>query len=87
MGSIPSFPQKISEEKIVNIAEVNQRRRLEESETWLENVDRTHLILACVKLVLQKVALVYHEIDWICFLNLTNVSFRFNLHIELTYDC
>ena len=87
MGSIPSFPQKISEEKIVNIAEVNQWRRLEESETWLENVDWTHLILARGKLVPQKVALVYHEIIWKCFyFNLTNGSFRFNLHTELTSD-
>ena len=39
-----------------NVTEVNQQRRLEESGQWLENVDRTHLVLAwaCGKLVLQK---------------------------------
>ena len=33
---------------------VNQRRCLEESGQRLENVDRTHLVLASGKLVLQK---------------------------------
>ena len=36
-------------------SEVNQWRWLEESGPWLENVDRTHLVLASCKLVLQKV--------------------------------
>ena len=45
-GLIPSIPQKIREEKIVNVAEENQRRSLEESRQWFENVDRTHLVLA-----------------------------------------
>ena len=36
------------------LAEVNPRRCLEESEQWLENVDRTHLVLACGNLALQK---------------------------------
>ena len=35
-------------------AEVNQRHCLKESEQWLLNVDRTHLVLAGDKLVLQK---------------------------------
>ena len=47
----PSF-QILAEEKIV--AEVNQWRCLEESEQWLDVVDRTHLVLASGKLVLQK---------------------------------
>ena len=34
--------------------EVNQQRWLEESRQWLENVDRTHLVLASDKPVLQK---------------------------------
>ena len=38
---IPAFPPKI-ERKIIDVAEVNQRRWLEESGQWLENVDRTH---------------------------------------------
>ena len=38
--------QKFGEEKIVNVSEVNQRRCLEESRQWFENVDRTHLALA-----------------------------------------
>ena len=45
-GFIPSVPRKNSEEKIVNVAEVNQWRCLEESRKWLENVNRTHLVLA-----------------------------------------
>ena len=40
-GFIPS--KKNSEEKIIDVAEVNQWRWVEESEQWLENVDRTHL--------------------------------------------
>ena len=35
-------------------AKVNQQRCSEESRQWLENVDRTHLVLASGKLVLQK---------------------------------
>ena len=30
--------------KIINVAQVNQQRRLEESEQWLENVDQTYLV-------------------------------------------
>ena len=54
MASVLCVPKKISEEKIVDVAEVNQRRWLEESGLWLENVDQTHLVLASGKLVLQK---------------------------------
>ena len=43
--------------KIVSVAEFNQWRCLEESGQWLENVNRTHLVLACGKIVLQKNAL------------------------------
>ena len=50
LGSIPSIPKKNSEEKIVDVAEVNQRRSLEENEQWLHNVDLTHCVLACGKL-------------------------------------
>ena len=38
---------------MVDAAEVNQRRCIEESGQWLENVDRTHLVLASGELVLQ----------------------------------
>ena len=38
--------------KIINITEVNQWRWLEESGQWLENVDRTHLVLVSGKPVL-----------------------------------
>ena len=40
--------------KIIDAAEVNQQRWLEESGRWLENVDRTHLVLPRGKLVVQK---------------------------------
>ena len=53
-GYIPSNPNFFSKEKIVNVAEVNQRRCLEETGQWLENVDRTHLVLASGKLVQHK---------------------------------
>ena len=39
---------------MINVAEVNQRRWLEESGQWLENVDQTHLVLDSGKPVLQK---------------------------------
>ena len=52
--SIHSAPKKISEEKIVDVAEVNQWHCLDESGQWLENLDQTHLVLASGKLVLQK---------------------------------
>ena len=54
LGSIPSIPKKISEEKIVDVAEVNQRCCTEECVQWLENVDQTHLELVSGKLVLGK---------------------------------
>ena len=38
-GSIPSIPKKISEEEIIDTAQVNQQRWLEESGLWLENLD------------------------------------------------
>ena len=50
----PGVPKKISEEKNVHVAEVNQRRWLEESGQMLENVVPTQLVLASGKLVLQK---------------------------------
>ena len=54
LSLIPSIPKKNSEEKIVDIAEVNQWPCLEESGQWLENVDQTHLVVASGKLVLKK---------------------------------
>ena len=39
---------------MIDVAEVNQRRWLEESGQWIENVDRTHLVLASGNPVLQK---------------------------------
>ena len=41
-GSIPSFTGILSDQKIIDVAEAIQWRRLKESERWLENVDRTH---------------------------------------------
>ena len=41
--------------RVINIAEVNQWRWLVESGHWLENIDRTHLVLASGKPVLQKI--------------------------------
>ena len=41
LGLNPSSAKKISEEKIVDVDEVNQLRCLEESGQWLENVDWT----------------------------------------------
>ena len=52
--SIPSLSKKNSKEKIVNAAEVNQWRCLEERRKRLENVDQTHVVLASGKVVLQK---------------------------------
>ena len=49
LGSIPSVPKKNSEEKIVDVADVNQRCCIEESVQWLENVDQTHLELVSGK--------------------------------------
>ena len=53
-GSIPSVPKKNSEERIIDVAEVNQWRCFEESGRWLENVDQDHLVLGIGKQVLQK---------------------------------
>ena len=49
-------PKFFSEEKIINVAEVDQQRCLEESGQWLENVDQSHLVLASGNLVLQKMS-------------------------------
>ena len=53
---IPSVPKNISDEQIVDVAEINQRLNVRESQQWLENVDQTHLVLASGKLVLQHIA-------------------------------
>ena len=52
--------QKKFSGKIINVAEVNQRRWLEESGLWLENVDRKHLVLASGKPVLQKTPIIIY---------------------------
>ena len=44
-GSIPGIPS-FSEEFILDVAEVNRWRWLQERGQWLENVDKTHLNLA-----------------------------------------
>ena len=61
LGSVPSCPGfdlqhswSFSEENIVDVAGVYLSSRWEESGQWLENVDRTHLVLASGKLDLQK---------------------------------
>ena len=47
-------PNIFTEETIVDVAEVYQRRCLEESGQWFEeNFDQTHVVLASDKLVLQ----------------------------------
>ena len=54
-GSIPSIPTNFSMERVsILVGEVNQQRWLEESGQWLENVDRTHPVLASGKPVIQK---------------------------------
>ena len=45
---------KHTKKNIIDVAEVNQQRWLGESGQRLENVDRTHLMLARGKPVLQK---------------------------------
>ena len=52
-AQLPAFP-KILRVKIINVAQATKWRRLEESELWLENVDRTHLVLTSGKLVRHK---------------------------------
>ena len=49
----PAFPKRF-QRKIIDVAKVYQRRWLEESGQWLENVDPTHLVLASGKPELQK---------------------------------
>ena len=53
-GLIPSFSENFFRGKIIDVAEVSQWRWLEESGLWLENVDRTHLVLVSGKPVLLK---------------------------------
>ena len=45
----PAFPKKFKWKKISKIVEVDQKRRLEGSGQWLENVDQNHLVLASGK--------------------------------------
>ena len=40
--------------RILGVAKVDRQHWLEESEQWLENVERTHKVLVCGKLVFQK---------------------------------
>ena len=55
--SCPGFESQLSGHffrgKIVDVADVNQRRCLEESGWCLEHADQTHLVLASDKLLLQ----------------------------------
>ena len=53
LGLIPGKNKKFSQEKNVYGAEVNQRRWSEDNGQRLKNVDQTHLVLDCGKLVLQ----------------------------------
>ena len=53
-GFDSQFSWNIFRDKIIKFAEVNQRRWLEESGQWLENVDWTYLVLASGKPVQQK---------------------------------
>ena len=53
-GLNPSVPEIFSEKKIIDVAEVNQQRWLEESGQCLESVKQAHLVLASGKPVLQK---------------------------------
>ena len=62
--------QHFSEEKIIDVAEVNQLHWLEESGQWLENVDRTHLLVTRGKLVLQKLERVVSNTDSLKFYHL-----------------
>ena len=50
LSGFPIVPEKISEEKNVEVAEVNQWHCLEESGQSLENVDQTHLGLGIFNL-------------------------------------
>ena len=54
LGLIPRVPEKNFRGKIIDVAEVNQQHWIEESGQWLENVDRTHLVLSSGKPVQQK---------------------------------
>ena len=53
-GLIPCILKKFSGEKLWNFNEVYQRRCLEESGQWLENVDQTQLDLTSGKPLIQK---------------------------------
>ena len=52
------YPKSFSG-KITDVAEVNQRRWLEEGGLWLENGDQTYLVMASGKQVLQKSKTIY----------------------------
>ena len=51
-GKIAKDSQRSHGGRLVHVAEVNQRRWLEESGQWLENVDQIHLVLSTKKLFL-----------------------------------
>ena len=59
LASGPSCPgfKPLHSPKIVDVAEVNQWRCLEESGQWLENVDEAHLVLTGVTKRTQKFSL------------------------------
>ena len=56
---MPKHSQNSFRGEIIDAAEVNQRRWLEESGQSLENVDRTHLYLASGKARTTKKTVVY----------------------------
>ena len=41
-----------------DVAEIYRRGWFEESEQWLENIDKTHLVLASGKLLLQEMLVI-----------------------------
>ena len=53
-GSIPIVGEISFKRKVIDVAELNQPLWLEESGQWLENVDRTHPMLASGEHVLLK---------------------------------
>ena len=47
-GSVPSIHEKFSDDKIVDVVEVNQWSYLKQTLPWLENVNLIHLELSSV---------------------------------------
>ena len=69
-GLYPSIPNFLRGKNIGYVAEANQQHCLEESEQWLESVDRTHLLLARGKLAplkrmdtLKLISFIFYQVD------------------------